>query len=154
MAGLAAALAGGILVWRSRVKAAWDEEAGTLARDTQAIVATRLPPVLTGVTTRQRSMSWPPLRTDLMTLLRRWQQLAERATGDGRKSWSAEVGGLVRELVAAVDAENAALADGRDWRLLRPRLNDLERALLFALAERWGTGASAVSEPGLPPYSA
>lgn len=49
---------------------------------------------------------------------------------------AAEDGGssLLRELVAAVDAENEALATGRDWRLLRPRVDEAGRALSAVLA--------------------
>jgi hypothetical protein len=36
--------------------------------------------------------------------------------------------------VAAVDAENQALAAGRDWRLLRPRVDEAGRALTAVLA--------------------
>ena len=41
---------------------------------------------------------------------------------------------LLQDLVTAVDAENEALATGRDWMLLRPRVNEAEQALSTALA--------------------
>jgi hypothetical protein len=66
--------------------------------------------------------------------MRRWDLLVERAPDDGRRNWSGQVRSLLQELVAAVDGENQALATGRDWRLLRPRVDQAERALSAVLA--------------------
>jgi hypothetical protein len=40
----------------------------------------------------------------------------------------------LQELLAAVDAENQAPAADRDWRLLRPRVDQAQRALSATLA--------------------
>jgi hypothetical protein len=66
--------------------------------------------------------------------MRRWELLAERAPDDQRRTRSGQVRSLLLELVAAVDAENQALAAGRDWRLLRPQVDQAGRALSTVLA--------------------
>lgn len=136
LVALAAALIGGVLIWRSRRKSAWDAGAAALAADTRGVTAARLPPLLTAETAVQRGLTWPALRSDLIEVSRRWETLAGRAPDEDRRAWCARVGGALRELVAAVDTENEALAGGRDWRLLRPRVNDAERGLTAVLAER------------------
>jgi hypothetical protein len=128
--GLIAAL----LISRSRRKSAWDAEAGALERDTRIATSTQLPSVLTAESPGQRALSWPPLRARLIDLMRRWDLLAERASDDQRRDRSVQIRSLLQELVAAVDAENEALATGRDWRLLRPRVNQLGQALTEVLA--------------------
>ena len=82
----------------------------------------------------QRALSWPPLRATLVDLMRRWDLLAQRAPDDQRRNRTRQVRNLLQELVAAVDAENQALATGRDWRLLRPRVDQAEQALSAVLA--------------------
>jgi len=129
-----AAVIGGLLLWRSRRTSAWDTEAAALEEDTRGATATRLPPVLTTETPGQRGLSWPPLRTDLIDLIGRWNLLAQRASGERRTSRSLQMRNLLQDLVTAVDAENEALATGRDWMLLRPRVNEAEQALSTALA--------------------
>ena len=57
---------------------------------------------------------------------------------------------LLQELVAAVDAENQALAAGRDWRLLRPRVDQAERALSAILAGGPQQEPSAGGDPWQP----
>src|SRR5439155_546550 len=96
--------------------------------------ADRLPQVLTTQTTGERALSWPPLRADLTGLLARWDALAERASDDERRDRALWVRGLLDDLIAAVDAENEALAAGRDWTLLRPHVDEANRALSAALA--------------------
>jgi hypothetical protein len=130
---LVAAAIAGPLIWRSRRRSAWDTELDALVADTRTVTATRLPPVLTTETVAQRGLAWAPLRTDLISLLDRWNALAARAPGDDRQLRSGQLQRLLRELVDAVDAENEALATGRDWTLLRPRVNEAERALAAAL---------------------
>ncbi|HEU4426688.1 MAG TPA: hypothetical protein VFR67_29495 [Pilimelia sp.] len=150
--GLLAALIGGLAIWRSQRKSAWDTEASGLAAETRTATTTRLPPVLTATSAGQRSLSWPPLRAALVDLVHRWDLLAERASGDQRRNWAQQVSGLLQDLIAAVDAENEAMATGRDWMLLRPRVNEAERAVAAALADQARLGAPAAPEPGPPPH--
>ena len=131
---LVVALIGGWLLWRSRKRSAWDAQAAALEADIATATGTQLPPVLTAEDAGQRALSWPPLRATLVDLLRRWDLLAERAPDDQRRSRTRQVHNLLQELVAAVDAENQALATGRDWRLLRPRVDQAARALSAVLA--------------------
>lgn len=137
---LVAGLVGGVLIWRSRRKADWTAGADSLAAETRAVVGTRLPSVLATVSTAQRALSWPPVRADLVDLVRRWALLPESAPGEQRAAWSRQVWGLLDELVAAVDAENEALAAGRQWRPLRLRVDDVGRALAATLRSGQGAG--------------
>jgi hypothetical protein len=146
LALLAVAVIAGVLIWRSRSKsAAWDAEAAALEEDTRGATGTQLPPVLTAETAGQRALSWPPLRAALVDLAGRWGLLAGRAPDDDRRIRSGQFRNLLQELVAAVDAENDALATGRDWRLLRPRVDEAGRALSALLA------GVPRGEPGQPP---
>jgi len=122
------------LIWRSRRKSAWDGEAGALEMETRTATSTQLPSVLTAETPGQRALSWPPLRSGLIDLMHRWDLLADRALDDQRRNRSVRIRNLLQELVAAVDAENEALATGRDWRLLRPRVDQVGQALSAVLA--------------------
>jgi cbb3-type cytochrome oxidase subunit 3 len=147
---LIVALAGGWLLWRSRKRSAWDTEAAALEQDIRTATGTRLPPVLTAEDAGQRALSWPPLRVALIELLRRWDLLAERAPDNQRRNRTGQVRSLLQELVAAVDAENEALATGRDWRLLRPRVDQAERALSAVLAGVPHQEPAAGGEPWQP----
>jgi hypothetical protein len=147
---LVVALAGGWLLWRSRRRSAWDDESAAVERDTRTATGSQLPPVLTAEDAGQRALSWPPLRAELVELMRRWGLLAERAPDDQRRSRAGQVRSLLQELVAAVDAENQALATGRDWRLLRPRVDQAERALSAVLAGVPRQEPSAGGEPWQP----
>jgi hypothetical protein len=109
-----------------------------------------LPPVLTAEDAGQRALSWPPLRAALVELLRRWDLLAERAPDNQRQQRSGQVRSLLQELIAAVDAENEALATGRDWRLLRPRVDHAWRALSAVLARVPQQEPAAGGEPWQP----
>ena len=120
---LVVALIGGWLLWRSRKRSAWDAEAAALDADIGAATGTQLPSVLTAEDSGQRALSWPPVRATLVDLMRRLDLLAERAPDDQRRNRTGQVRNLLQELVAAVEAENQALATGRDWRLLRPRVD-------------------------------
>jgi hypothetical protein len=111
---------------------------------------TQLPSVLTAEDARQRALSWPPLRAALVELMRRWDLLVERAPDDRRRNWSGQVRSLLQELLAAVDAENQALGTGRDWRLLRPRVDQAERSLSAVLAGVPQQEPSAGGEPWQP----
>ena len=134
LALLVVGLVAGWLIWRSRRRSAWDAQAAALEDDTRTVTGTQLPPVLTAEDAGQRALSWPPLRAALDDLTRRWSLLAEGASDDARRARAGQVRGLLQELTAAVEAENEALATGRDWRLLRPRVDEAERALSAALA--------------------
>jgi hypothetical protein len=147
---LVVALAGGWLLLRSRRKAAWDRDAAALEADTRATTSTQLPPVLTAETAGQRALSWPPLRAALSDLIGRWDLLAERAPDDPRRSRCGQIRSLLQELVAAVDAENQALAAGRDWRLLRPQVDQAGRALSAVLAGVPQQAPAAGGEPWPP----
>jgi hypothetical protein len=138
------------VIWRSRKRSAWDTEASALEAGTRTATSTRLPSVLTAETPGQRALSWPPLRADLFDLARRWDLLAGRAADDRRRARSVQIDSLLQELVAAVDAENDALATGRDWRLLRPRVDEVRRALSAVLAAGPRQGPPAGSEPWRP----
>jgi hypothetical protein len=147
---LIVALAAGWLILRSRKRSAWDRKAAALEADTRATASTQLPSVLTAETAGQRALSWPPLRAALSDFVRRWELLAERAPDDRRRTRSGQVRSLLQELVAAVDAENQALAAGRDWRLLRPRVDQAGRALSAVLASVPQPEPSAGGEPWQP----
>jgi hypothetical protein len=134
--GLAAALIVGLLIWRSRGKAAWDAEASALDTDTRTATADRLPPVLSTESAAQRALAWPPVRAGLVDLVGRWNVLAQRAPGDQRRNRALQIAGALQDLIAAVDAENEALATGRDWMSLRPRVEAAGRALTAALTDQ------------------
>ena len=147
---LVVVLAAGWMIWRSRRRSAWDTQAGALEADTRTATSTQLPSVLTAETAGQRALSWPPLRAGLVDLTRRWDLLAERAPDDRRRNWSGQTRSLLQELVAAVDAENEALATGRDFRLLRPRVDEIGRALSAVLAGGPQQELPVGGEPGQP----
>lgn len=147
---LVIALAAGWLLWRSRRRSAWDAQAAALEQDTRAATGTQLPPVLTAEDAGQRALSWPPLRAELVDLMRRWDLLAERAPDDQRRSRTGQIRNLLQGLVAALDAENQALGTGRDWRLLRPRVDQAERVLSAVLAGVPQPEPSAGGEPWQP----
>ena len=147
---LVVALAAGWLLWRSRRRSAWDAQAAALEQDTRAATGTQLPPVLTAEDAGQRALSWPPLRAELVDLTRRWDLLAERAPDDQRRNRTGQIRNLLQELVAALDAENQALGTGRDWRLLRPRVDQAERSLSAVLAGVPQPGPPADGEPWQP----
>jgi hypothetical protein len=138
------------VIWRSRRRSAWDAEAGALEQDTRTVTNTQLPSVLTAETAGQRALSWPPLRAGLIDLMRRWDLLAQRASDDRRRDRSTRIRGLLQELVAAVDAENEALATGRDWRLLRPRVDQAGQALSAVLAGGPQQQPPPGGDPGRP----
>jgi hypothetical protein len=134
LVGLVVALViGGLLLHRSQLKSAWDAEARTLESETRTVVTTRLPPALAATTVSQRALTWPPIRASLVDLIGRWNGLTERAVDETRRNWSTQIAGLLQGLVGAVDAENDAVAAGQDATLLRPRVNDAERALIAVL---------------------
>jgi hypothetical protein len=147
---LVVALAVGWLLWRSRKRSAWDAQAAALETDTRTTTGTQLPAVLTAEDAGQRALSWPPLRAALADLQRRWELLAERAPDDQRRTRAVQIRSLLQELLAAVDAENQALAAGRDWRLLRPQVDQAGRALSAVLAGVPQPAPAAGGEPWQP----
>jgi hypothetical protein len=142
-------IAGWLILW-SRQKSAWDAQADALERDTRTTTGTQLPSVLTVETTGQRALSWPRLRAALSDLVRRWELLAEHAPDDRRRSRCGQIRSLIQELLAAVDAENQALAAERDWRLLRPRVDHAWRELSAVLARVPQQEPAAGGEPWRP----
>jgi hypothetical protein len=147
---LVVALAAGWLILWSRRKSAWDREAAALEADTRATTSAQLPAVLTAETAGQRALSWPPLRAALSDLMRRWDLLAERAPDDRGRTRAVQIRNLLQELLAAVDAENQALAAERDWRLLRPRVDQAGQTLSAVLAGVPQQEPSARGEPWQP----
>jgi hypothetical protein len=148
---LIAALAGlgAWLIARSRRKTAWDAEADALVADTHRVTGSHLPTVLTATDPGQRALSWPPLRAALMDLIRRWDLLVQGASDEPRRDQAVQIRGGLQDLVAALDAENQAMATGRDWRLLRPQVDEAQRALSFALTgPRADPYAGAGAGPG------
>jgi hypothetical protein len=129
----AAAGLGAWLFTRSRRRSAWDAEADALVADTRRITGSQLPAVLTADDPGQRALSWPPLRAALIDLVRRWDLLVQQAAEGPRRDQSLQIRAGLQDLVASLDAENQAMATGRDWRLLRPRVEEAQRALSAAL---------------------
>jgi hypothetical protein len=152
---LAAMIIGGLLLYRSQRKSAWDTEATALAAETRTVIDTRLGLVLTATTAGQRGLTWPPVRVILIDLVNRWNGLTERSSGEPRRNWSLQINGLVQDLIAAVDAENEALAVGRDWTLLGRRVSQAEQALSAVLAgQPRPEPPPAAEEPGPPAFQA
>jgi hypothetical protein len=149
---VAALLVAGLLVSRSQRRSAWDTEARALESETRTIVTTRLPPVLSTTTTGRRSLVWPPVRADLADALSRWSALMDRASGEARQNWSLRVASLLQELVTAVDAENEALATGRDQSMLRTRVDQAKRALTAILTVQPRPEPPPAGEPGPPAF--
>jgi hypothetical protein len=150
---LAAMIIGGLLLYRSQRKSAWDAEARALEAETRTVIDTRLGPVLTATTAGQRGLTWPPVRVSLVDLVNRWNGLTEQASGEPRRNWSLHISGLLQDLIAAVDAENEALAGGMDWTLLRPRVVQAQQALSAVLAgQPWPEPPPAAEEPGPPAF--
>ncbi|RSM69608.1 hypothetical protein DMB66_11520 [Actinoplanes sp. ATCC 53533] len=145
---VAALLVAGLLVARSQRRSAWDTEARALESETRTIATTRLPPVLSTTTTGRRSLVWPPVRADLTDALSRWSALMDRASGEARQNWSLRVASLLQELITAVDAENEALATGRDWSMLRTRVDQAGRALTAILTVQPQPEPPPAGEPG------
>jgi hypothetical protein len=131
--GLLTGLVALLVTNRSRKVAAWDGEARGLAGETRTVLGVRLPPILTTVDPVQRSLAWPPVRDDLTSLAARWAALLETAPDGERQAYASRLSGIIRDLVDAADAENEAIAAGRDWRMLRPRLDAVVGALTAAL---------------------
>ncbi|AEV84920.1 C-jun-amino-terminal kinase-interacting protein 3 [Actinoplanes sp. SE50] len=148
--GLLTGLVGLLLVNRDRRVATWDAEARGLAGETRAVLGVRLPQLLTDLDPARRGSAWPPVRDDLTALEARWTALLERVPDGERQAYAGQVAGMLRDLVNAVDAENAALATGRDWRMLRPRVDAVIAALSAALDPGPAAPAAAAAAPAAP----
>ncbi|MEV8503575.1 hypothetical protein AB0368_01950 [Actinoplanes sp. NPDC051475] len=149
---IVAVVVGGMLVYRSQQRSAWDTEARALESETRAFVSTRLPPLLSTTTVDRRGLSWPPVRAGLADLVVSWNALTARASGEDRRTWSLRVSALLEDLIAAVDAENDALAAGRDRMLLRSRVDRAEQALAAVLTGQPQPEPPAAGEPGPPAF--
>jgi hypothetical protein len=119
-----------VLFSRSRRESQWDAEGSGLAAETRSVIGVRLPPVLTATTAGERGLTWPPVRDDLRDLSARWGLLSQHAPDGDRQASASQIALLLRDLVPAIDAENEALAAGRDWSMLRPQV----QAVLDSLA--------------------
>jgi hypothetical protein len=151
-----AIVVGGLLVFRSQQRTAWDAEARTLEAETRTVTTTRLPPVLSATNTGQLNREWPPVRATLVGLTGRWNALTERASGESRRNWSLQISGLLQDLIVALDDESEALATGSDWMQLRPHVRQAERALATVLAPQPEPAAPpppATGEPRPPDYA-
>jgi hypothetical protein len=144
--GLFAALFAIVLVSRSRRLADWRAEVSALAAETRTVLDAGLTPVLAQLVAAERGLSWPPVRTDLAGLETRWAGLSTSSPETAGQASAAQAAGLLRDLVAAVDAENDALAAGSDWRPLRAAVD----ADLDALAVALGPPPAPGTPPGEP----
>ncbi|GGN77138.1 hypothetical protein GCM10010112_49970 [Actinoplanes lobatus] len=143
-AGLAAVL----LISRSRRTATWDADAGTLSAETRMVTEARLTPVLASADPVQRANTWPRVRADLAALIAGWGRLSTQPSDAARQARATGITVLLRDLTAAVDAENEALASGRDWRVLRPQIEEILDGLDAAINP---PGPQAPSPGGPPP---
>jgi len=96
-------------------------------------------------------MAWSTVRADLTELAGRWGMLAGGTGDEYRRASAGQISTMLQELVVAVDDENQALATGRDWRMIRPRVQQIGDALDAALA---GFVAPPQPDPGADPYPA
>jgi hypothetical protein len=100
------------------------------------------------------------VRADLTEMSSRWDLLAGRAADDYHRASAGQVSAMAEDLTTAVDQENQALATGRDWTMLSPRVDEIVRALDGALMgflvaqpdpnATAGTGATYPGDPGDP----
>jgi hypothetical protein len=123
---LFAGLAAAVLIARSRRSSTWDSEAATLAAETRMLTESRVLSVLSMRESDRRALAWPPVRDDLSNLSVRWGTLGGQPSIDGARQAKANgLSTLLRDLAVAVDAENEALASGREWELLRPQIEQI-----------------------------
>jgi hypothetical protein len=99
---------------------------------------------------QMRTMSWGPVEAELTALAQRWNASAATAPDDAGRSRSSELARLVGDLVIAIGAENNALAQGLDWSLLRPRIDE-DRTAITRLLSTLPTGEPVdPAQPGQP----
>jgi len=149
---VAALIVGGLMVYRSQQRSAWDTEARALESETRAVATIRLPPVLNTTTVGRRGLAWPPVRAGLIDVRSHWDALTERASGEGRRAWSSRISELLQELIAAVEAENEAMAVGGNWMLVRPRVDRVEQAIAAVLTVPARPEPPAAGQPGPSAY--
>ncbi|WP_433788881.1 hypothetical protein [Actinoplanes sp. CA-252034] len=118
-------LAAAVLIARSKRTSTWDAEAGSLSAETRTITDSRLLSVLAMREAERRGLAWPPVRDDLTGLSARWGALGAQNIDGARQARAREMAVLLRDLAVAVDAENEALAAGREWQLLRPQVDQI-----------------------------
>jgi hypothetical protein len=118
-------LAAAVLIARSRRTSTWDAEAGALSAETRMLTESRLLTVLGMREADRRGLAWPPVRDDLTGLSVRWGALGAQSIDAARQARARELAVLLRDLAVAVDAENEALATGREWQLLRPQVEQI-----------------------------
>ncbi|BBH67319.1 hypothetical protein ACTI_40040 [Actinoplanes sp. OR16] len=143
-----------VLISRSRRETAWDGEAATLDAETRSVIGVRLPPVLTAQTAGERGLSWPPVRDDLRDLSAHWGVLSQNAPDGERQASASQIAVLLRDLVPAIDAENQALATGREWRMLRPQVDQILDALTAVMQPQPQTYRRNPPPPPAEPYYA
>ncbi|MFC4068705.1 hypothetical protein [Actinoplanes subglobosus] len=118
-------LAAAVLIARSKRTSTWDSEAASLSAETRMITESRLLSVLGMRETDRRGLAWPPVRDDLTGLSVRWGALGSQSIDAPRQARARELSVLLRDLAVAVDAENEAMASGREWQLLRPQVEQI-----------------------------
>jgi hypothetical protein len=119
---LFAGLAAAVLIARSRRTSTWDAEAATLAAETRMLTESRVLSILAMREPDRRALAWPPVRDDLTSLSVRWGALGGQSVDGARQAKATGLSTLLRDLAVAVDAENEAVATGREWQLLRPQI--------------------------------
>jgi hypothetical protein len=119
---LFAGLAAAVLIARSRRTSTWDAEAATLAAETRMLTESRVLSILAMREPDRRALAWPPVRDDLTSLSVRWGALGGQSVDGARQAKANGLSTLLRDLAVAVDAENEAVATGREWQLLRPQI--------------------------------
>ena len=133
--------AGGYLYIASRRRATSKAQVEALVQETRTGAELQLPPVLAHQDAGVRAVAWPPVRARLIELRTRWQSLADGTSDEAAGSRQGPVAELLGNLVVAVDAETEALNQGRDWSLLRPRVDELRASLI---------GQLLLVQPGAP----
>ncbi|MEU4159087.1 hypothetical protein [Actinoplanes sp. NPDC026670] len=118
-------LAAAVLIARSKRTSSWDAEAAALSAETRMITESRLLSILGMREAERRGLAWPPVRDDLTGLSVRWGALGAQNIDGARQARARELAVLLRDLAVAVDAENEALATGREWQLLRPQVEQI-----------------------------
>ncbi|BEL03818.1 hypothetical protein Q0Z83_020090 [Actinoplanes sichuanensis] len=118
-------LAAAVLIARSKRTSTWDSEAASLSAETRMITESRLLSILGMREAERRGLAWPPVRDDLTGLSVRWGALGAQNIDGARQARARELAVLLRDLAVAVDAENEALATGREWQLLRPQVEQI-----------------------------
>jgi hypothetical protein len=119
---LFAGLAAAVLIARSRRTSTWDAEAATLSAETRMLTESRVLSILAMREPDRRALAWPPVRDDLTSLSVRWGALGGQSVDGARQAKANGLSTLLRDLAVAVDAENEAVATGREWQLLRPQI--------------------------------